>query len=323
VTVPDGCYPWQPGGCEWTIRFLWSWMSSYGRFDVIVLALMLVRLFAVVIHVCCRFYLARCARGIDGAGKRTLAAALNVEMGNLKSIAVTAPFLGLAGTCLGIWSALTGGAMQKDAFRALIATGIATAIVPTAVAIPVAVLATCSYNYLRTRVHLLGGEVFEEGQQRVGHFRGARRFPPAKQFSEIPAYGLLAAPALAVAIMGFMTFASFQTPTGLYVRLASARCESDVVERLIVLHVTDSGELFLNEEREDWNSLAGHLLELYRLRKGRTLYLFADSGVPFQTVAHVFDSVSSQANSLKITVQLVTPKTFNVGCPKPVAVAPD
>ena len=51
MLTPEDCYPWQPGGCEWTIRYVWRWISSFGRLDVIVLALMLIYVFAVVIHV--------------------------------------------------------------------------------------------------------------------------------------------------------------------------------------------------------------------------------------------------------------------------------
>jgi biopolymer transport protein ExbD len=330
LLAPDDCYPWQPGGCEWTARYLWRWMSSFGRLDVIVLALMLVYLFAVVIRVSCRYYLARRAQGVDSASRRTLAAALSIEVGSLKSIALTAPYLGLAGTCAGILNAFGGGSMQKDAFRAMIATQIAVALIPTAAGIPVAVLATCSYNYLRTRIDLLEGEVFDEGQQRGRHFRGARRFPPTKRFSVLPAFGLLAAPVLAIAIAGCVTFASFHTSTGFYVELASARCEFDGEDKLIVLHLTDAGKLFLNQEQEDWNTLAGRLSEIYSMREYRTLYLLADSGVPFQTVAHALDTVENapaaveaqavrmRMDKLGINIRVVTPKALNADCPKPV-----
>jgi biopolymer transport protein ExbD len=330
VRTLDDCYPWQSGGCEWTIRYVWRWLSSFGCLDVVLLALMLVYVFAVVIHVSCRYYLARRARGIDSAGKRTLASVLNIEVGNLKSIAVTAPYLGLVGTCEGILSAFGGGAMQRDALRAMIMTRIALALITTAAAIPVAVLATCSYNYLRTRIDLLEGEVSDEGQQRARHFRGARRFPPTKRFLELPAYGLIAAPGLAILIAGFMTFASFHKPTGFYVELASARCEYDGDDRLIVLHITDAGRLFLNQEQEDWNGLADRLSQIYGMRKYRTLYLLADSGVPFQTVATAIDTVENvpatvgpqavgmRRDKLDIEVRLITPRALNAGCPKPV-----
>jgi biopolymer transport protein ExbD len=327
VPTLDDCYPWQPGGCEWTVRYAWRWMSSFGRLDVILLALMLVYLFAVVIHVCCRYYLARRVRGVDSAGKRTLAAVLGIEVGGLRSIALTAPYLGLVGTCDGILSAFGGVGMAHHAAMAMIATRIALALIPTAAGIPVAALATGFYNYLRTRIDLLEGEVFDEGQQRSRHFRQARRFPPTKRFSGLPAFGLVAAPVLAIAITGYMTFASFHPSTGFYVELASVRCEYDVVDRLIVLHITDSGKLFLNQEQEDWKNLADRLSEIYRMREYRTLYLLADSGVPFQTVADALDTVENapatvgpqavgiRKDKLGITVRLITPKALNAGCP--------
>jgi biopolymer transport protein ExbD len=327
VSTLDDCYPWQPGGCEWTIRFLWRWMSSFGRLDVIVLALMLAYLFAVVIQVSCRCYIARRARGIDNGSRRILAAALNIELGSLKSIAVTAPYLGLVGTCEGILNAFGGVGMEKHAAMAMIMTRIALALIPTAAAIPVAVLATCSYNYLPTRIDLLQSEAFDQGQQRCRHFRGARGFPPTKRFSDFPAFGLSAAPALAILIAAYTTLASFPTPTGFYVELASARCESDGVDKLIVLHITDSGELFFNQDQTDWNSLADRLSQIYSVRVYRTLYLLADPGVPFQTVAHAIDTVenaptapgpksdSMRKDKLGIKVRLITPKAFDAGCP--------
>jgi biopolymer transport protein ExbD len=327
---PDDCYPWQPGGCEWTIRYLWRWMSSFGRLDVIVLGLMPIYLFAVIIHVYCRYYLARHARGIDIAGRRTLAADLSIEVGSIKSIAITAPYLGLVGTCVGILSAFGGVGMEKHAAMAMIATRMALALTTTVVGIPVAVVATCFYNYLRTRIDLLEGEVLEEGQRRARYFRETRRFPPTKRFSELPAFGLIAAPGLAILIAGYMTFASFHRPTGFYLELASARCEYDGDGRLIVLHITDAGKLFLNQEQVDWNSLTGRLSEIYSMRENRTLYLLADSGVPFQTLADALDAVEKaptaggpkavgmRMDKLDIKVLLVTPKAFNAGYPKPV-----
>ena len=317
----DDCYPWQPDGCEWTIRYLWRWMSSFGRLDVIVLALMLVYLFAVVIHVCYRYYLARSLRRIDSAGSKKLAAALNIQVGSLKSIALTAPCLGLAGTCLGILSAFGGVGMEKHAALAMIGTRIALALIPTAVGILVAALATCLYNYFCTRMDLLEGEVFEEGQERGRHFRRARRFPPTERFAELPAFGLLgalpafgllAALGLTVLVKMFMPLSSSHPPTGFYVELASTRCEYDGDDRLIVLHITNAGKLFLDLEQEDWNTLANRLSQIYSMREHRTLYLLADPDVPFRTVADVLDTVENAPEDIR--VQLVTPKAFNADC---------
>jgi biopolymer transport protein ExbD len=307
-------------------------MNSIGRLDVIALALMLIYIFGVVIHVCWRDYVTRRKRENDSASRRTLAAVLSIEVSSLKAIALTAPYLGLVGACAGILSAFGGFAMQEHAFLAILATRMAAALIPTAAGMPVAVLATCSHNYLRTRIDWLEGEGFDEERQTGRSFRGARRFPLTKRFSELPAFGLMAAPGLAILLTGYMTFASFHTRTGFAIQLAPARCEYDGDDRLIVLHITDAGKLLLNLEPTDWNSLAGRLSEIYSMREDRTLYLLADPGVPFQTVADALDTVEnapavtgSQAGGMRmekldITVRLLTPTALNAHCLlKPVA----
>jgi hypothetical protein len=71
-----------------------------------------------------------------------------------------------------------------------------------------------------------------------------------------------------------MEYSSYETPTALYVGMTHATlgCKYDG-ERLIVRRVTDAGKVFLNQEQEDWNSLAGILSEIYSPRLHRTLIL--------------------------------------------------
>jgi biopolymer transport protein ExbD len=307
-------------------------MNWFGRLDVIVLALMLVYILAVVIHVSCRYYLARRARGIDSANwEDTRRAVLSIEVGNLKSIALTAPYLGLAGTCLGILSAFGAAGMEKHAYLVMTMTKVAAALVTTAAGILVAVPATCSHNYLRTRIDLLESEVLDEEVEQSGrHFRAVRRFALTKRFSQLPPFAVIAAPSLAILIAGYMTFTSFHPRTGFGIELASTRCEDVGDDPPILLHITNAGKLFLNQEQADWNSLAGRLSEIYSMREHRTLYLLADSGVPFQTVADALDTVGNapatvepQAVGMRmdkpdIKVRLVTPTALNAGCIKPV-----
>jgi biopolymer transport protein ExbD len=296
---------------------------------VIALTLIFVYVFVVFIHVCWRYRLARRAPTISRASRKTLVGDLNVEVGSLKSIALTAPYLGLLGTCEGILSAFRGVAMEKHAALAMIATRVSLALITTAVGIPVAVVAACVYNYLHPRIDLVENEIFEEGQQRCRYGRRASRFQLTKRFSGLPAFGVIAAPGLAIVIAGYMTFASFDTSTGFTVELASARCEHPGNDRVIVLRITDRGEFFLNHQQENRNILADRLSEIYSMRKSRTLYVLADSGVPFQTLADVLDTVKNapvrkgppivgvRQDELGIKVHLITPKTFNQNCPKP------
>lgn len=307
-------------------------MNWIVRLDVIVLALMLVYVVVVVTGVFCRYHLARRARQVDSASRRKPAAVLSIELGGLKAIASSAPYLGLAGTCVGIMSGLGFGGigMEKHAALALISSRIAVALVTTAAGILVAVPATCSYNYLCTRRDLLESKASNDPDQ-VGRYRqGARRLALTKRFSQLPAFALVAAPGLAALVAVYTPYFAPREATGLELKLAPSCCENCANDRITLLHITDAGKLLLNEEQEDWNGLAGRLSEIYRVREQRTLDLVADDGVPFQTVADALDIVEnvpvtagSQATGMEmekldITVRLLTPRALNTRCPQPV-----
>ncbi len=324
---------WRPYGCEWSVGYLWRWMNWIVRLDVVVLALMLAYVVVVVARVFCRYYLARRARQIDSASSRKLAATLRIELGGLKAIASSAPYLGLAGTCVGIMSGLGFGgiAMEKNAALALISSRIAVALVTTAAGILVAVPATCAYNYLRTRRDLLENEVPNDPSPISGYRQGRRRLALKKRFSQLPAFGLIAASGLAALVAMYAPYFAPRAPTGLELELAPSCCGNCSNNRVTLLHITDAGELLLNEQQIDWNGLAGRLSEIYRVREERTLDLVADDGVRFQTVADALDIVenvpattASQAtgmemDKLDITVRLITPGVWKARCRGPVA----
>jgi biopolymer transport protein ExbD len=325
--ILDDCYRWQAGGCEWSTRYLWRSMSWPVRFDVIALALMLVYIFAIAIHVLRCFYLDQSARGIDSASRRKLAVDLSSKVGNLKAIASLAPYLGLVGTCLGILDAFVATAMEKHAFLVMTMTKIATALVTTAAGILVAVPATCSYNYLRRRIDSLETKALsEEVEQKGRQFRVDRRLALTKRFSQLPSFAVIATSSLAILVVGYMPFASFPAPKGFGIELASTHCEDGGNNRLIVLHITNAGKLFLNQEQEDWNGLGDRLSEIYSKREQRTLYLLADSSVSFQTVADALDiaenapvagdpqAVRMKTEKLNMTLRLITPVVMNMDC---------
>jgi biopolymer transport protein ExbD len=329
--ILDDCYPWQAGGCEWTVGYLWRWMNWITRLDVIVLALMLAYVVVVVIHVSCRCHIARRERATGTASpafqrtRRKLAADLSVKVGNIKSIAFTAPYLGLAGTCIGLLSVFRGFDMEKHAALVMLTTYAVASLITTATGLLVAVPAAWSYNYLRVRIDLLESEISSVSQLKSQYFPVAQRLPLTARFSKLP-FAVIAAPGLAIIVLVWMPFFSPREPTGFYVDLASVRCEYDGDDRLIVLHITDAGKLFINQMQEDWNSLPVRLSEIYGMRVHRTLYLLSDDGVPFRTVADALDfvenvpvTVDPQAvrmgtEKLNITVRLITPKAMNTRC---------
>jgi len=140
-------------------------------------------------------------------------------------------------------------------------------------------------------------------------------------------FAMLAAPALASIVAVLILFQPYDVPTGLYISLAL--CQHDGDDRLIVLHITEAGKLFLNNTQENWDTLQGRLSQIYGRRVDRTLYLLSDDGVPFQTVAHVLDIVEStaitagpqavrmRADELNITVRLITPAAMDARCVEP------
>ena len=324
-------------GYEWSFGSLWRWMNWLQRLDVIVLALMLAHIVVVVIRVCYSYRLARRVEAIDTASRasqrsrRKLVTDLSIKVGTLKAIALVAPYLGLSGTCSGIVTGFRGIDIVADSgLEALMISGTVTvAFITTVAGLLVAIPALWSYNYLRTRIDLLESEIPSDlPARRSRHFRFTQRFPLAAPFYRVP-FPLLAAPILGIlAAIVFMEYSSYETPTGLYVDMRPATLHCGYGEdRLIVLHMTDAGKVFLNQEQEEWNSLAGRLSEIYSPRLHRMLYLLADDGVPFQHVADAIDiaknaPVAGTSSSLDITVRLITPRAVHAHCPEPVVTRP-
>jgi len=322
---------WQADGCEWSIGYLWRSSDYFERFVFVALALMFGYTLFVSVRFSRRYYIARGCNDESQRNRRKLVAELSGGVGVLKAIVSTAPFLGLAGTCYGILDGLLFGniAMEKRAALALISASVASALVTTAAGLLVAIPAAVSYNVLCTRIELFlfDAWVSRENQHdahaglRSIHF--AQRLPLQNRFSGFPAFALIASPSLAVVVAIFMLFEPYETPTGLSVKLAPSRCKYESHDRVTVLHIADSGEVFINLEAQDWNSLPDRLSQIYSPRADRTLDIVAEDGVPFQTVADAVDlaknaPVLGTSDPLNITPRLITPSCS----PEPVRLVP-
>jgi len=326
--MPETCpNPWYFGGCAPTIEHLWHWTHSWERWVLYTLALVLAYTLIVASRVSYHLYLARRAEPVDHnseefqSGRKKLIAQLSFKVRGLKSVAATAPYLGLAGTCCGILGMCHGFAMEHSAVRAMLASELSAAPLSTAAGLIVAIAATGFYNLFRTRIEVFETEVESKWRKHEARsFRFAQSLPLAPRFSKVP-LALIAAPVLALSIAGFMTFGSFHTPTGLPFGLAPDRCGSQNYERVIVLHVTQPGKVLINTEQVSRRELAIRLSEIYSLRVDRTLYLLADDDVSVQTVADAISlarSVSSTGSSdlLGIKVKLITTSAMKARCPE-------
>jgi biopolymer transport protein ExbD len=307
-------------GFEWSIRYLWRSMGWFQRLDIIALILMLAYIVVVVTRVSCRCRYARRTEpdpsdAVDSfqRRRRKLVVNLCLEVSSLQSIAFAAPYLGLAGACIGVYHQ-----MRFDIKMEL-------ALLTTAGGILVAIPAICSHNYLRTRIELLErGLASNTFLGRTGRpLHPVRRTALAKWPLQLSAFALAAAPILALLVAAETPYFSPPVPTGIFVELPSPRNQYEGGERLVVLRITNTGKLFLNLEPQEWNSAASRLWDIYRMRKHRTLYLVVEDAVPFQTVADAMDLVrglTSTQPSLEIRVCLVTPSAISDRCPEPVDV---
>jgi uncharacterized membrane protein YfcA len=139
---------WQTYGCECGIPCLWQSMGLLRRLDVIVLALMLARVIAIVGQAAYRYRSIRRSPATDTNSRKMLAAELSLRLYTLRSIAHTAPFLGLTGSCIGIFESFTGIGMARGTALAFISQNLSRAPITSAAAILVAVPAIWSHNHL-------------------------------------------------------------------------------------------------------------------------------------------------------------------------------
>ncbi len=349
--MPGACLnSFQTDACEWSIAYVWHSSDWVERGLFIALALMLAYTVFVLIRFSRCNYLARresrafvedswCA---VQRSQRTFVADLSRGLRTLKAIASTAPFLGLAGTSYWILGGLFFGySGSPTRFFDLVEARTASSLLTAATAILVAIPAILTHNFLQARIERFGrdfstsvpvGIASHEEPTGPRPFRLAQTFPLKERFSSLPPFALIAAPALASVALMFMALEPYERPTGLHVGLVPDRCVDEGDDRPIVLHLSDAGELSINQTQEDWNSLPEVLSKIYVSRVHRTLYVRADNSVPFQTLADAIDIVenanieSHQAvrmgtDKLDITVRLITPTAMNTGCAlEPVAI---
>ena len=95
-------------------------------------------------------------------------AKLEKNLNMLATTAAVAPFVGLFGTVIGIINAFAGIAQQKSASLAVVAPGIAEALIATAFGLFAAIPAVMGYNYFINKVRGLSAEMEDFGLEFLG-----------------------------------------------------------------------------------------------------------------------------------------------------------
>lgn len=330
---------WLTNPCESIFEYSWRSSDLIQRSILVFLALMLVyTLFAVVRS--CRIY-ARFGKLSDFEQefstefpRKNFVAEFKPAIGALRGIASAAPYLGLAGTSYGILAALSYGYVgSRGQFEGYISARLASTRTTCVLGIPVAVAAILAHNLLHVLIKRHAARADSQrnsAENDLGSFQCAQRLSLRRRFSSPPPFALLAAPTLAYVIALFMPFHPYRIPTGLRVALPPIRCNfgpgDPIPNRIILLRITNSGKPLINMEPLDWGDLRHRLGEIYRLREERTLYIYAENEVPFQSVADAIDialnSPAPGSDSLDVKVALLTSISSRECVPIPVRIIP-
>jgi biopolymer transport protein ExbB/TolQ len=262
-------------------------------------------------------------RGFEPAERANLTY-ISLGRGWLRSIVVTAPFLGLAGTILGILDLFAGAGMQRQAFLAMVTWKLSTALVTTAAGLLVAGPAVWTYTYLQVRTEKLeyemsnaalelidGLSALPEYQSRQGiserefidlRSRGRGKFLLKVRFAELPSFGLLGSTFLAAGMMVFLAFPSFYRPIGLGVLLSPPMPRgapgASAKPLVIELRSGSGGPLVIlvDSKETPWEKLDSRVANGLKLRRQSIAYVRAQSDIPWTSVASVIDVVRGVAD---------------------------
>jgi biopolymer transport protein ExbB len=91
--------------------------------------------------------------------------ALERNLGIIGTVAVIAPFVGLAGTVLGIIRAFQDIALKGNSTPAVVAAGVSEALITTFAGLVVAIVAVIFFNYFKSRIKTYNQEMIVAANQ--------------------------------------------------------------------------------------------------------------------------------------------------------------
>lgn len=301
----------QSYGLEWSVAYLWRWTDGLERLVLIVLALMLIAVVAIVGDFWYRYRLAAVAEANNAShrAQRNAVVELSLKLRSLRSIFVTAPYLGLIGSCSGILSTFRAYSGSRSGFIVMVVSGLEVALLSTAAGILVALPATCSYNCLRTRIDLFESKMCDGPLEKT-------KFPLRARFSAFP-FSAITASAVAIALAAFMIFPSFRVSKGLTVRLLKiGAIEGGHVGEPIVITIglpeTDNSPVvFVSSKKTDSDELKNELRTELQARPLRSVtYVQAEHGVLWRDVLNVIDA--AQGTHADVVLLTTTPAAHEI-----------
>jgi len=246
--------------------------------------------------------------------QRTLVLKLSPGVGVLQSIGSTAPYLGLAGACLGMLDGLSRPiGMEKHAAEAMIMSGVAEALVTTALGIIVAIPALWSHNSLGRRIYAVESELSrldfqltsvlknaELGRAEIGNVVGhgvlsslgrASSLSLSRRFAQLPHFSIMAAPVFAVILAASSVLQSGKEPQGLIVSLFRERASSGRINIRVSRNTNGSLTVRVNGDHLTLQELDETLQRQLNASANRTAYFRADEDLTWQQVTDALDVV--------------------------------
>ena len=110
---------------------------------------------------------------------------------------------------------------------------------------------------------------------------------------------------LLVLIIVFMIVNSATTTTGLDALAPHPADKPGEVARTVVVQLLDNGSgnfpmVKINQEPVEWNALRARLVEIYKTRAERVMFIKADRNLDFEQVATVIDTAHGAFQDMKI-----------------------
>jgi len=272
---------------------------------------------------------------IDGAiraaeiAKNEKRVQLRRGLNGLSAISITAPFVGLFGSCVGILDSFRGYAGNKYAYLVFVSTSLAQALVPIAVGLIVGVFAMWLLNYKSHRAAMFDADMNLASLELTSHLKArelSRRIQVPKNIrmpsNPQPAWVLLS-PQIGVLysqiLLLLVPFALLVFPIwseyvyhsqGLYAltyfadswQFRHIDCQSWVVR------VKSSHAWYLNSAKIESNDLSKALREQIGTRADCIVFFDADPDVDYSDAIHAIDLIGQTPGR----VVLLTPQTKRV-----------
>ena len=262
--------------------------------------------------------------------RRAIISSFEHEANNLGEITCLAPWLALAGTCIGIVGAFRGVGMEHHAAVAMTMYYTVISLFTTATGLLIVIPVSCLHYYLRTRLDKCGVDLKEVVRATlallgafsnrlpsgaplsdtssdffIGRSSVGEKFSLRPRLSFAPSFALIASTFLVLIVLGFTVVRSGE-PVGVDVRVLRTNesvrgdnlgAEGTFVE-VLNSSVHTSPVVYVDSNKLTLSDLNGFMQARAKLRPNGTVYVHAADDVPWEAVATAIDASEAKGGGV-------------------------